>query len=89
MAADKKGTRINIDELSKLFPDQWVILDDCEWENKSTVKNGILIDVCADKDVSRKRIANRHAGKIYTYHRTSEGIIPAYIHGVNFEVIGQ
>ena len=84
-----KGSRVNIEDLEKLYPDQWVILDDCEWENKSTIKSGVLVDVCSDGDLSKKRIANRHAGKIYTYKRTSEGIIPAYIHALNFEVIGE
>ena len=39
----------------KTFPDLWVILKDCEWENKSTIKNGILVDVCGDEEISKKK----------------------------------
>ena len=83
------GKRMSISELIKAFPDLWVVLDDCEWENKSTVKSGILVDVCQDNDISKKRMEYRHLGKKYTYKRTTEGIVPAYIHAVNFTVTGE
>ena len=83
------GKRISLTDLIKTFPDLWVILKDCEWENKSTIKNGILVDVCGDEEISKKRMENRHSGKKYTYKRTSEGVVPTYIHAVNFEVTGE
>jgi len=44
--------RFTMDELKKRYPDKWVILDACDWINKSTVKSGILIDVCDDAEIS-------------------------------------
>lgn len=89
MKSEMIGKRMSIEELAKVFPDLWVILDECEWINKSTVKNGVLIDVCGDEEISKKRMENRRLGKKYTYKRTSEGIIPAYIHAVNYQVVGE
>ena len=83
------GKRMDISDIIKAFPNLWVILEDCEWENKSTVKSGVLVDVCGDDDISKKRMENRRLGKKYTYKRTSEGIIPAYVHAVNFVVKGE
>lgn len=78
--------RYNMSELKKMYPDQWVILDDVEWENKSTIKGGVLVGVCSDDEISSIRMKYRHEGKKYQYRRTSEGILPSYIHAVNFEV---
>lgn len=78
--------RFSMDELKELYPDKWVILDDCEWENRSTVKTGVLVAVCEDEDISNVRMKNRHEGKTYYYQRTSEGLISPYIHALNYEV---
>ena len=78
--------RYSMAELKKLYPDKWVVLDDCEWENRSTVKSAVLIGVYDDSEISRIRTSFRHAGKKYTYERTSEGLLTPYVHAVNFEV---
>ena len=78
--------RYQMTDLITKFPDQWVILDDVEWENRSTVKSGVLVGVCSDRDMSGIRMKNRRAGKKYIYRRTSEGLVSPYIHAVDFEV---
>ena len=80
------GKRYTMMELREKYPDRWVVLDDCEWENQSTVKNAVLIGVYEDGEISKVRMANRHQGKKYTYERTSEGLVTPYIHAVNYEV---
>ena len=78
--------RFTMDEIRKMYPDQWVILDECEWENKSTVKSAVIIEVCSDEEISNKRIEYRHQGKQYTYERTTEGFVLPYVHDINYEV---
>ncbi len=80
------GKRYTMPELKEQYPDKWVILDDCEWENQSTVKSAVLVGVCEDSEISKIRMKYRHAGKRYTYERTSEGLAAPYIHAVNYEV---
>ena len=78
--------RHTLEELAGLYPDRWVILDDCEWENQGTIKNGILVGVCDDKDISKTRMKYRHEGKRYMYRRTTEGLVSPYVHAINYEV---
>ena len=86
MALKTDGKRYTMQEIREMYPDQWVILDDCEWENRSTVKNAVVVDVCNDDEISAKRIQNRHGGKHYIYERTTEGIFSPYVHAVDYEV---
>ena len=79
-------TRYTMDDIRKMYPDQWVILDECEWENKSTVKSAVIIEVCSDEEISQKRMMYRHQGKQYIYERTTEGFFLPYVHAVNYEV---
>ncbi len=78
--------RYSMDEIREKYPDKWVILDDCEWENKSTVKSAVVVEVCSDDEISEKRMGYRHQGKHYTYERTTEGFFLPYVHAVNYEV---
>ena len=78
--------RYTMDEMREMYPDQWVILTDCEWENKSTVKSAVIVEVCTDEEISKKRMEYRHQGKHYIYERTTEGFFLPYVHAVNYEV---
>ena len=78
--------RFTMDELKKRYPDKWVILDACDWINKSTVKSGILIDVCDDAEISSKRMHFRHEGKKDVYRRTTEGGFSTYVHAIGYKV---
>ena len=35
--------RYLMSDIKKKYPDKWVILSDCEWENKSTVKSAVEV----------------------------------------------
>ena len=72
--------RYLMSEIREMYPDQWVILDECEWENKSTVKSAVIVEVCSDDEISKKRMMYRHQGKHYTYERTTEGLFLPYVH---------
>ncbi len=78
--------RYSMDELKDRYPDRWVILDNCEWINKSTVRSGELIEICDDDEISTKRMKYRHEGKNYTYRRTSEGGYSTYVHAIGYRV---
>ena len=34
--------RYTMSELRGMYPDKWVILDDCQWANKATIESGVL-----------------------------------------------
>ena len=78
--------RCSMEELREKYPDKWVILDNCEWINKSTVESGVLIDVCDDAEISAQRMKYRHEGKNYTYRRTTEGGHSTYVHAIGYRV---
>ncbi|MBO4395944.1 MAG: hypothetical protein J5819_06325 [Eubacterium sp.] len=77
--------RYSMEELKNQYPDKWVILDNCDWINKSTVKSGDLIEIC-DDEISAKRMKYRHEGRKYTYRRTSEGGYSTYVHSIGYRV---
>lgn len=80
------GKRYLMSEIREMYPDKWVILEDCEWENKSTVKSAIIVEICDDSEISQKRMKYRHEGKKYIYERTTESFVLPYVHAVNYEV---
>lgn len=80
------GERLDWDEIRKRFPDTWVVLENCEWENKSNIRSAVIVDTCGDDEISHRRIQNRENKSGYTFRRTSEGMFVPYVQAVNFEV---
>ena len=78
--------RYMMSEIREMYPDKWVILDDCEWENRSTVKSACIVEVCDDDEISSRRMKYRKEGKKYVYERTTESFFSSYVHAVNYEV---
>lgn len=78
--------RYTMKELRKMYPDKWVILDECEWSNKSTIESGVLIGICEDNEVGEEMVESRHEGRGYMFRRTTEDVFTPIIQAVNFEV---
>ena len=81
--------RYTMKDLRIKYPDKWVILDDCQWANKSTIESGILVGICEDDEVSGLRIKNRHEGTGYMFRRTTEDAFNPFLQVLNFEVTAE
>ena len=68
------------------YPDRWVIIDDCQWANKSTIESGILVGICDDDEVSSLRIKNRHEGTGYMFRKTTEGVFDPLLQAQSYSV---
>ena len=74
--------RYTWDELVKDFPEKWVILKDATVV-KSSIKDGILVDVCEDEQIDDRSLEFIEKGLDYYYARTTYDPFSLGILGVN------
>ena len=87
MKQPDKRKRYSMSELRDLYPDKWVVLDDCQWANKATIESGVLVGICEDDEIGDIMIKSRHEGRGYMFRRTTEDIFNPFVQSLNSSTI--
>ena len=77
--------RLSWDDIVRLYPNQWVILDEADVAG-STVLSGIVVQNCDDDSIDDAYMATVLGGHHYLKERTSDLPYVGVINGANFRV---